>query len=118
MRHPIFDDTYPVRLVLELIGDKWTPVILHCLFDGARRFGELQRQVPDISKKMLMQVLRRLERDGLVTRKAFPVVPPRTEYRLTELGRRLHEPVAWMCEWALGNPELLSEVHAHRRSAT
>ncbi|MEL6761389.1 MAG: winged helix-turn-helix transcriptional regulator [Myxococcota bacterium] len=71
-----------------------------------------------VTRLYFQRAMSQLERDGLVARKAFPVVPPKTEYRLTPLGRRLHEPVAWMCEWALGNPELLSEIHAHRRSAT
>lgn len=58
---PIYDQRYPARQLLDLIADKWTPIILYCLSGGTRRFSELQHQIPDISKKMLIQVLRRLE---------------------------------------------------------
>lgn len=112
--HPIYDRRYPVRQVLDLIADKWTPIILYCLSGGTRRFSELQHQIPDISKKMLIQVLRRLEHDGLVERKVYPVVPPKTEYRLTDLGRQLHEPIAMLCEWAIAHQETLDTVLRHR----
>ena len=79
--------------ILTLIGDKWTTVVLYCLsLSEVRRFNELQRRIPDISKKMLIQTLRHLERDGLVERTAYPEVPPRTDYRLTSEGDRLREP--------------------------
>src|SRR5215469_16736719 len=68
----IFDERYPVRRVLDLIGDKWTPVALFCLSGGVRRFNELQHHIPDISKKMLIQALGRLQADGLVERKVCP----------------------------------------------
>jgi len=80
----IFDERYPARRILKLIGDKWTPIVLHCLSGGVRRFNEFQHHIPDISKKMLIQVLRKLEASGLVNRKVYPVVPPKTEYTLTE----------------------------------
>lgn len=80
-----------------------------------RRFNEMQRQIPDISKKMLIQVLRSLENDGLVDRKVYPVVPPKTEYRLSAEGRRLHEPVAAMCEWATKNAKFLDGIHARQK---
>jgi DNA-binding HxlR family transcriptional regulator len=73
----IFDGRYPARRVLSLIGDKWTPIVLYCLSGGVRRFNEMQHRIPDISKKMLIQVLRKLEADGLVNRKVYPVVPPK-----------------------------------------
>lgn len=107
---------YPARKLLDLVGDKWTPVVLYSLCNSTKRFSQLQRDIPDISKKMLTQVLRALERRGLVNRNVFPVVPPHTEYRLTELGRRLHEPVAALCNWAAANESLLDEIH-RRRSA-
>jgi DNA-binding HxlR family transcriptional regulator len=95
------DARFPARRLLNIVGDKWTPIVLYCLSGGVRRFSELQRQIPDISKKMLIQVLRSLENDGLVHRTVFPVVPPKTEYRLTDDGRRLHEPVAALCAWSI-----------------
>jgi DNA-binding HxlR family transcriptional regulator len=106
----IFDARYPARRVLKFIGDKWTPVVLYCLSGGVRRLSEMQRQIPDISKKMLIQVLRELEGSGLVARKVYPVVPPKTEYRLTDTGRRLHEPVALLCRWAAANTTLLDKI--------
>ncbi|HEY7116066.1 MAG TPA: helix-turn-helix domain-containing protein [Tepidisphaeraceae bacterium] len=111
------DDKYPARRILALIGDKWTPVVIYCLSGGTRRFGELHARIPDISKKMLTQVLRMLERDGLVRRKVYPVVPPKTEYTLTPLGRRLHEPIAALCKWAMEHPEDLRAIEARRRRA-
>ena len=114
---PVYDRRYPARRVLELIADKWTPIVLYCLSGGTRRFSELHRQIPDISKKMLIQVLRRLEEDGLVDRKVYPVVPPKTEYSLTALGRRLHEPIALLCKWAIKHQDALEAVFRsrHRR---
>ena len=106
----ILGEGCPVRRVLRLIGDKWTPIVLYCLSSGVWRFSELQRCIPDISKKMLVQVLRDLEADGLVERTVYPVAPPKTEYRLTETGRRMHEPMAMLCHWAEANTVLLGEV--------
>jgi len=107
----IFYKNYPVRQILALIGDMWTPVIIHCLSEGTLRFNELQKRLPDISKKMLTQVLRRLEHDGLVHRKVYKVVPPKTEYSLTEQGQKIHEPINHLCAWAREHQELLSTIH-------
>lgn len=90
----------PVRDVLDRIGDKWTSLILIVLSTKDCRFSEIQRQVPDISKRMLTQTLRALERDGLVTRHVFPTTPPSVEYRLSPLGRSVHEPLAALADWA------------------
>ncbi|HEX8521758.1 MAG TPA: helix-turn-helix domain-containing protein [Tepidisphaeraceae bacterium] len=111
------DDKYPARRILALIGDKWTPVVIYCLSRGTRRFGQLHARIPDISKKMLTQVLRALERDGLVRRKVYPVVPPKTEYTLTSLGQRLHEPIAALCKWAIDHPDDLRAIEARRKRA-
>ena len=105
-----------VRRVLELIGDKWTPVVVYVLSQGTFRYSELRREVPDISKKMLTQVLRRLEEDGLVERTVYPVVPPKTEYRLTDLGRTIHEPIANLCRWAVEHEAELEAIAEKRRS--
>ena len=79
----------PIRDVLDRLGDKWTTLILISLAVRSRRFGEIQRSVPDISKRMLTQTLRTLERDGLITRHVFPTKPPSVEYRLADLGGTL-----------------------------
>lgn len=114
----ILDRSYPARQILDLIGNKWTPIIIYCLSKGTRRFGELQRQLPDISKKMLIQALRRLEQDGLVHREVYRVVPPKTEYSLTDLGQRVHEPIAMLCQWAMTHQDELQAVETHRNRAS
>ena len=111
---PVFEQSYPARQLLDLIADKWTPIILYCLSGGVRRFSELQHQIPDISKKMLIQVLRRLETDGIVARKVYQVVPPKTEYSLTPVGRRIHEPVALICDWAIKNQKDIKAIQRRR----
>ena len=113
-KREVFNRDYPVRQFLMLVGDAWTPVILHCLSKGPSRFSELQRQIPDISKKMLTQVLRQLERDGLVNRKVYLVVPPHTEYTLTDTGRLMREPISAMCAWAKKNQNLMNEIFVRR----
>lgn len=98
----------PTRRLLRLVGDKWTPIVLYCLSAGECRFGELHRLIPDISKKVLTQVLRKLEADGLVLRTINAGNVPTTTYRLTEAGHRLHEPVAMLCRWAEKNADVLA----------
>ena len=90
----------PVRDVLDRLGDKWTTLILIALTAGPRRFSHLQKLVPDISKRMLTQTLRDLERDGLITRHVFPTKPPSVEYRLSPLGASVQGPLARLIEWA------------------
>jgi DNA-binding HxlR family transcriptional regulator len=93
----------PSRRLLDRIGDKWTVLIVGALDDGPRRFGEVAARVEGVSQKMLTQTLRSLERDGFVTRTAFPVVPPHVEYELTALGRSLQEPLRALERWAIDN---------------
>lgn len=88
------------RQVLAILADQWTVLVIHNLGREVRRYSELQRMLPDISPKMLTQTLRKLERDGIVERKVYPLVPPRTEYRLTSLGRSLLEPLHMLCVWS------------------
>lgn len=76
----------PVETTLMLIGDKWKVLILRDLRAGTRRFGELKKSLEGISQKMLTSSLRDMENSGLLTRQAFPEVPPRVEYTLTDLG--------------------------------
>lgn len=77
----------PVQLVMEQIGGTWKAPILWRLRDATMRYGELRKDIPHISDKMLTTQLRELESDGYIDRKVYPVVPPRTEYSLTEQGR-------------------------------
>lgn len=111
----VFERDYPVRRLLILLSDAWTPIILYCLSDREKRFSELQRHLPDISKKMLTQVLRRLERDGIVHRTAYDVIPPKTEYRLTKCGQKFLEPLDTLCQWARENEETIDAVYKERR---
>lgn len=104
-------------LVNELIGrvaDKWTLLVLEELEDhGVLRFTELARRVPGISQKMLTQTLRAMERDGLVDRTVHPVIPPKVEYRLTDLGHSLGEAFCGVWHWAGDN---LDRVEAARKA--
>ena len=102
-------DTDPAvdALVTDVIGrvaDKWTMLILEAVADhGELRFTRVGKLVPGISQKMLTQTLRQMERDGLVTRTVHPVVPPRVEYRLTDLGLSLGEAFCGVWLWAEQN---------------
>jgi DNA-binding HxlR family transcriptional regulator len=108
---PVLDTSFPARRILGLVADKWTAVVLYCLsVEDVRRFNELQRQIPDISKKMLIQTLRNLESHGLVERRIYPEVPPRTDYRLTGAGHKMREPIIALCEWAQENKTFLDDV--------
>ena len=104
-------------LVNELIGrvaDKWTMIILEVLTEhGELRFTQLARHVGGISQKMLTQTLRQMERDGLLHRTVHPVIPPRVDYRLTDLGRSLSEAFCGVWLWAERN---LETVEAARRA--
>jgi DNA-binding HxlR family transcriptional regulator len=104
----------PARLGLDLIGDKWTGVVLYGLSKGPVRHGELIGLIGGISSKMLTQTLRRLESHGLVRRDAYPEVPPRVEYELTPLGATLIDPIHILTEWARANGDaVLDALEAH-----
>lgn len=90
----------PSRQVLELIANKWTAIIIYQLSQGTKRYSDLQRAINGISQKMLTQTLRKLERDGIVEREVYAVVPPMVEYSLTLLGQTLIEPLCTLCKWA------------------
>lgn len=94
------DPQCAVRDVLDRIGDKWSTLVMRTLATGPHRFSAVQRAIPDISKRMLTQTLRDLERDGLISRTVFPTKPPSVEYRLTLLGVTILEPLAVLVQWA------------------
>ncbi len=83
----------------EVVGGKWKAIILWELRDGPLRFGELRRRVAGASEKMLIQQLRELERDTLISRQVFPEVPPRVEYALAEWGVRLNAALSALADW-------------------
>jgi len=93
----------PVAEILSRIGDKWSVMLVMELHGGTKRFSELRRTLHGISQKMLTTSLRGLERDGFITRTVYPTIPPKVEYRLTELGRELAIPVRALGEWAMEN---------------
>lgn len=102
----------PVRHVLDHLAAKWTTLILSELAREPRRFNALARALPDISKRMLTQSLRDLERDGLISREVFPTKPPSVEYRLTGLGQELMGPLGGLIDWALERGEEIAEARA------
>jgi DNA-binding HxlR family transcriptional regulator len=97
------EDCRAASEVLGRVGDKWTVLVVSTLGNGPMRFNELRRALGSISQRMLTLTLRALERDGLVTRTVFPIVPPRVDYELTRLGRSLLEPVNALALWAQKN---------------
>jgi len=101
----------PTRKVLDLIADKWTTLVIYLLADGTARYSEIHRAIDGISQKMLTQTLRDLERNGLVHRKVYPEVPPRTEYTLTPLGQTLIQPLSTLCAWAEKHMAELEKAH-------
>jgi DNA-binding HxlR family transcriptional regulator len=103
MKPNIYDPKCPTRVVLDRIGDKWTALVVLVLLDGPLRFGQVRSAIGGVAPKVLTQTLRRLERDGIVTRRAFVEIPPRVEYELTQLGRSLEKPIREIASWAEGN---------------
>jgi DNA-binding HxlR family transcriptional regulator len=101
---PALLDAHPyLRQTLDLIADKWVVAALYILSHGTKRYGELQREIGDISQRMLTRTLRDLERNGLIDRKVYPVVPPMVEYSLTPLGKTLNKVLKSLCEWSIDN---------------
>lgn len=89
----------PVEVTLGLINDKWKVLIVRDLLTGTKRFGELRKSVTGITQKVLTNNLKQMEKDGLLKRKAYPEVPPRVEYTLTETGLSLKPILDSMVEW-------------------
>jgi DNA-binding HxlR family transcriptional regulator len=95
-----YSSNCPTRKVLDRVADKWTVLVLGLLIEGPIRFNRLRRAVEGISQKMLSQTLKSLERDGLVSRKAFATVPVTVEYAITPLGRTLATTLDALRVWA------------------
>lgn len=110
MKQQILEKNYsdrnncPVRSVLDRFGDKWSILILLILGEKEKmRFNELNKEIGDISQKMLTVTLRTLEADGLVKRTIYPQIPPRVEYEITDLGKSLVPHIHRLSEWAIEN---------------
>jgi DNA-binding HxlR family transcriptional regulator len=103
---------------LARIGDKWTVMVVGALSKGSIRYNEIGRRVEGISQRMLTLTLKGLEQDGLVTRTMYPTIPPRVDYELTELGRKLIVPLRALSKWARENrPAMLAAREAFRKRA-
>ena len=94
------DPECEVRTILDRIADKWSLLVICILADGVRRFTELRREIDGISQRMLTLTVRQLEREGLVNRTVFPLVPPRVDYELSPLGSTLLETIQSLVAWA------------------
>jgi DNA-binding HxlR family transcriptional regulator len=102
----------PVRDVLDQLADKWSVLILTTLADRPYRFGELRREIGDISQRMLTQTLRELQANGMIERTVFPTTPPSVEYRLSPMGRSILLPLSALVDWAMDNHPSIREARA------
>jgi DNA-binding HxlR family transcriptional regulator len=109
-RHHEHPECRAISETLQLVGDKWTVLVVSQLGQRTMRFNELRHSIEYISQKMLTTTLRQLERDGFVTRTVFPVIPPRVDYALTDLGRDLLGPVQGLIQWARDNSERMERA--------
>ena len=107
MKDPANPVCRTISALLQRIGDKWTVLVVDTLAAGPKRFNELRREIPSVSQRMLTLTLRNLERDGLVSRTVTPVIPPRVDYELTDLGHSLQQPISALSQWALDNVEAI-----------
>jgi DNA-binding HxlR family transcriptional regulator len=99
----------PLDIALNMVSGKWKMAILWQLTKNTVRFNELQRLLPNITQKTLTQQLRELEQDGLITRQVYPEVPPKVEYRLSELGRTFIPVLNSLCQWGKDYKEKRAE---------
>ncbi|WP_433463173.1 winged helix-turn-helix transcriptional regulator [Spirillospora sp. CA-128828] len=99
------------REILDRVGDKWSLQVISLLGERAKRFNELRREIDGISQRMLSVTLRGLERDGIVSRTVYPVMPPRVEYALTSMGATLMDAASTLVRWAETH---LDEIDASR----
>lgn len=114
----VTDVSREVRTTLDLVGDKWSLLVVGLLEDGPHRFSQLRREMHGISQRMLTRTLRRLERDGLVSRTVYPTNPPSVEYALTELGQSLPAAIHPLVEWVVTHhPELAGAREAYDRAS-
>lgn len=102
--------------VLKLVADKWAVLVVYTLSAGTKRYGQLKREIPDVSQKMLTQTLRGLECNGLVEREVHPTVPPKVEYSLTTLGASLVKALEPLCVWAEQNFRGVEEARSRFES--
>ena len=107
-----------VETTIAVVGGKWKPMILYALLSGPRRFGELNRLIPEVTQRMLTLQLRELEEDGVISREVYKQVPPKVEYSLTPFGRTIEPILSLMEQWGeqYTNMEATRWKHSsHRR---
>jgi DNA-binding HxlR family transcriptional regulator len=105
-------DACRTRVVLDIVGDKWSLLVVRNLSNGSRRFTELKRAIDGISQRMLTVTLRGLERDGILTRTVHDVMPPHVSYELTEMGVTLREATAPLLEWSVAHLARIDDARA------
>jgi DNA-binding HxlR family transcriptional regulator len=101
-----------VRQILDRVADKWSLLVIALLDCQSLRFTQLRREIDGVSQRMLSVTLRHLERDGLVTRTVYPVVPPRVDYALTPLGRTLHQTIKSLVTWTEQHRQEIAQARA------
>ncbi|OPC81846.1 transcriptional regulator [Embleya scabrispora] len=107
-----------VRQILDRVADKWSLLVIAILESRTLRFTELRREIDGISQRMLTVTLRQLERDGLVRRTVYPVVPPRVDYALTPMGTTLHTTIRSLVTWTEEHQERIAEARAEYDART
>jgi DNA-binding HxlR family transcriptional regulator len=106
----VLNEMCPSRQTLEIIADKWATLVLVSIARGINRHNRMLREIGGISKKMLAQTLHKLEQNGIINRKMYPVVPPMVEYTLTPIGKELLEPISMLGAWAEKNSEAVQKA--------
>ena len=101
-------------VALAVVGGKWKPLILFHLREGPRRFGQLKRLVAGVSEKVLIQHLRELQADDMITRTDHGELPPRVDYAMTTFGSRLAEALIPLCEWGNANRRSVEDIRRDR----
>lgn len=115
--YDVYEARCPTRMVLDRIADKWALLILDRIENEPVRFNHLRREIKGISQKVLSQTLKKLERDGLISRTVYPTVPVTVEYALTPLGRTLTKTVSALAHWAEHNMTAVLKAQARYDAA-
>ncbi|MGN6369682.1 MAG: winged helix-turn-helix transcriptional regulator [Phycisphaerae bacterium] len=110
MKRPTY--TCGLEAALEIAGGKWTTLVLWHLASGPKRFGELRRLLPAISEKMLIQTLRQMQSNAIISRKDFHEIPPRVTYSLTPFGKSLTQALRPLCEWGARHMQRIATLEA------
>jgi DNA-binding HxlR family transcriptional regulator len=108
----VLSQTCASRRTLEMVSEKWTALVVFALVGGPKRHADLLRMIDGVSQKMLTQTLRRMAEHGLVERRVLEPAPPQhVEYRLTQLGASLSEPLVGLCEWSMAHADDVRATH-------